>query len=142
MPTTPTDKLMDAAYDHNVATRFGRMDVALDHVVSAARDDWARRHAAWGARVRIVDLELAGMQMRSRDEADVRVRVSWQHVDESDLRTTEIAQKWRSGRAGWQLDKEDCASGDDALLELPKDADAALAKVKPETAKGGATPRF
>lgn len=141
MPTTPTDKLMDAAYDHNVATRFGRMDVALELVSAAAREDWAARHAAWGGKVRVVDLELAGMQMRSRDEAEVHVRVEWQRVDEAELRMTELAQTWRSGRGGWQLDKEKCTSGDDALLDKPQNADAALAKDKP-SAQGGATPRF
>lgn len=116
MPTTPTDKLMDAAYDHNVAARFGRMDIAQELVATAARQEWARKHAAWGGRVRIVDLELQSMQMRSRDEAMIRVVVSWQRTDEADLRTTELAQKWRSVGAGWQLDQEECASGDDALL--------------------------
>lgn len=118
MPQTPTDKLMDAAYEHNTALRFGRMDIARETVAVAARDDWARRHAAWGDRVRVVDLELADVRMKARDEAEVRVRVEWQRVDEAELRTTELLQKWRNA-SGWHVDKEECASGDRALLDRP-----------------------
>ena len=124
MPQTPTDKLMDAAYDHNTALRFGRMDIAREHVVASARESWAQRHASWGGRVRVVDLELADVRMKTRDEAEVRVRVEWQRIDEAELRTTELVQKWRNA-SGWHVHTEECASGDTALLERPADTDKA-----------------
>jgi len=138
VPTTPTDKLMDAAYDHNTAVRFGRMDVALELVASATREDWVRRHAAWGDRVRVVDLELADIRMKTRDEAEVRVRVAWQRVDEAELRTTELVQKWID-KSGWHVDTERCASGDRALIDCPE-----TSKDKPAlgSAKNGSKPKF
>jgi hypothetical protein len=140
-PRTPTDKLVDAAYDHNVALRFGRMDVALEHVAVAARDDWAARHASWGERVRVLDLELSDMKMKTRDEAVVRIRVSWQRVDESDLRTTDVAQTWRDA-SGWKLDTEECAGGDDSLLERPRPAKTDPVQGKKTSANDGDAPRF
>ncbi|HVK66107.1 MAG TPA: hypothetical protein VM694_16605 [Polyangium sp.] len=122
VPNTPTDKLMDAAYDHNTALRFGRMDLAREHVAVKARDAWAKRHASWGGRVRVLDLELADVRMKTRDEAEVRVRVEWQRLDEAELRTTELVQKWRNA-SGWHVDTEECASGDTALLDRPADTD-------------------
>ncbi|MRG94509.1 hypothetical protein [Polyangium spumosum] len=130
MPQTPTDKLMDAAYDHNTALRFGRMDIAREHVVASAREAWAQRHASWGGRVRVVDLELSDVRMKARDEAEVRVRVEWQRIDEAELRTTELVQKWRNA-SGWRVHAEECASGDTALLDRPADT----AKPKAGSAK-------
>ena len=123
MPTMPTEKLMDAAYDHNTALRFGRMDVALEHVAAASREDWKRKHAEWGGRVRVLDLELSDIRMKARDKAEVRVRVEWQHVDEMELRSTELLQKW-SHASGWRMETEECTSGDRALLEHREDTDA------------------
>ncbi|MDI3287069.1 hypothetical protein [Polyangium sp. 15x6] len=132
MPQSPTDKLMDAAYDHNTALRFGRMDIAREHVALSARDAWAKRHASWGDRVRVVDLELSDVRMKNRDEAEVRVRVEWQRVDEAELRTTELVQRWRNA-SGWHVDTEECAAGDTALLDRP--ADTATPKGKTGSAK-------
>ncbi|MDI1427860.1 hypothetical protein [Polyangium sorediatum] len=122
MPNTPTDKLMDAAYDHNTALRFGRMDLAREHVAASARDAWAKRHASWRDRVRVLDLELADIRMKTRDEAEVHVRVEWQRPDEAELRTTELVQRWRNA-SGWHVATEECASGDTALLDRPADTD-------------------
>jgi len=116
-PRAPAERLIDAAYDHNVAMRFGRMDIALDYVAAKVKDDWSRRHAAWGDRVRVVDLELAGMKLNNRDEAEVRVRIAWQRVDEAELRTSLLVQTWRDESSGWHLGAEKCASGDKTLLE-------------------------
>lgn len=102
--------------------RFGRMDIALDYVATKVKDDWSRRHAAWGDRLRVVDLELAGMKLNNRDEAEVRVRVAWQRIDEAELRTSLLVQTWRDERSGWHLGAEKCASGDETLLEEMKDA--------------------
>lgn len=114
-----TDKLLDAAHEHNGAVRFGRMDIALEHVSSTSKGEWLKRRSTWKNSVRIIDVELEGMQMRTNTEANVQVRVSWQHIDEADLRSTEVTQTWRSKDGPWQLVKEDCASGDATLLAEP-----------------------
>jgi hypothetical protein len=115
-----TDKLLDAAHEHNGAVRFGRMDIALDHVNASAKEQWLRRRATWKNGVRIVDVELEGMQLVANGEANVQVRVAWQHVDEADLRSTEVVQKWRTKNGPWQLVTEDCTGGDTGLLTESK----------------------
>ena len=117
---TLTDKLMDAAYDHNVAIRFGRMDIALEHVSASLRDDWVRRRVAWNGGVRVVDVELDAVQFDGKGGANVRVHVAWQRVDEVELRATDLSQQWSMDAGQWKLVKEDCASGDASLLALPK----------------------
>lgn len=115
-----TDKLLDAAHEHNGAVRFGRMDIALDHVAGSAKGEWLRRRKDWKKNVRIIDVELEGMQMASTSEANVEVRVSWQHIDEADVRSTEVVQKWRASNGPWQLVTEECAAGDTTLLAEPE----------------------
>ena len=121
-----TDKLLDAAHEHNGAVRFGRMDIALEHVSASTKGEWLRRRAAWKNGVRIIDVELEGMQLTTATEANVQVRVSWQRIDEADLRSTEVIQKWRSNNGPWQLVTEDCTAGDTTLLAEPEKAKEAV----------------
>lgn len=115
-PPNAAQRLSDAAVEMNTATRFGRMDIAMEHVGAAARADFAERHAAWGGGVRVVDLELGGFELTQRDEAEVLVSVAWQRPDESTLRVTRIAQRWRDDRGRWQLIEEERKDGDAGLL--------------------------
>ncbi len=118
-----TDKLLDAAHEHNGAVRFGRMDIALDHVSVASKSEWLRRRATWKNDVRIIDVELEGMTLETNNAANVQVRVAWQRIDEADMRTTEVVQKWRANNGPWQLVNEDCTGGDTTLLAEPPKAD-------------------
>lgn len=111
-----TDKLLDAAHEHNGAVRFGRMDIALEHVAAASKGEWLQRRASWKNSVRIIDLELEGMQLPAIGEANVQIRVSWQRVDEADVRSTEVTQQWRVSNGPWQLVDEACTGGDTTLL--------------------------
>jgi hypothetical protein len=117
-PMTPTQRLADSALEMNTATRFGRMDIALEHVAAHARDAFFKKHASWGRGVRIVDLEIAGMNMREKDEADVFLSVAWQRASEADVRLTHVSQRWRDDR-GWRLASEERKGGDYGLLGEP-----------------------
>jgi hypothetical protein len=123
-----TDKLLDAAHEHNGAVRFGRMDIALDHVAASTKGEWLRRRAGWKNNVRIIDVELEGMVLEANTVANVQVRVAWQRIDEADLRSTEVVQKWQAKDGPWQLVSEDCTGGDTSLLAVPETG-------KPETGK-------
>jgi hypothetical protein len=115
-PPSAGQRLSDAAVDMNAATRFGRMDIAIEHVGAAARAEFARRHAAWGGNVRVVDLEMGGFDLVQRDEAEVLVNVAWQRPDESTVRVTRIAQRWRDEQGRWKLVDEERKDGDTGLL--------------------------
>jgi hypothetical protein len=114
-PTTPTQRLADSANEMNTATRFGRMDIALEHVGATARDEFMRQHSAWGRGLRIVDVEVQGMNMLEQSEADVFLSVSWQRADEAQVRVTHVSQRWRDDR-GWRVTKEERKGGDFGLL--------------------------
>lgn len=108
--------VQQTASEFNVNTRFGRMEMAGENVAPNYRDEFARVHNRWGGDVRIADSELAGMQMRAKEEAEVLVRVSWFRTDEGDLHSTAIRQTWRDHHGMWMLEREERLSGDFGLL--------------------------
>lgn len=114
-----SQRLTEAALEMNTAARFGRMDVALERVGSRARQDFMSRHADWGTRLRVVDVEFGGFEMTQRDEAEVYLDVLWLRNDEATVRTTRIAQRWRDERGHWELVGEERRDGDTGLLGEP-----------------------
>lgn len=112
-------KLQEAAQNYNMAARFGRMDVATEHVSSKEMDEFAKRHAQWGSYVRVMDVEYQGLRFANKDQAVVLVAVAWQRVDEPELRVTHLAQVWAYERNGWKLVEEERTAGDAGLLGEP-----------------------
>jgi hypothetical protein len=128
---TPLQHLSESASDANSSMQFGRLDVALDNVLAKDRDDFKRRHAAWGHTIRIVDVEMDGIAMEKKGTATVTVTVSWQRLNESTMRVSEIAQHWDESTVAWHIVGEEIKSGDEGLLAEPakgpvKAASAAL----------------
>lgn len=115
-PQLPTQAVSDVARRLNLAARFGRMDVALEHTASEERDAFAKRHAAWGHDVRVVDVELARLKMESAERAVVLVDVAWTRMSESLLRATRLEQVWENPGGGWLLTEEGRQAGDRGLL--------------------------
>lgn len=125
MPQTSAQRLTEAALEMNTAVRFGRMDVALERVGAKAREDFLRSHAGWGTHLRVVDVEFGGFEMVQRDEADVFLDVLWVRSDETTVRTTRIAQRWRDERGHWELVGEARRDGDVGLLGEPEPTEGA-----------------
>ncbi|WP_437905112.1 hypothetical protein WME95_43395 [Sorangium sp. So ce327] len=117
-PST-SQRLTEAALEMNTAARFGRMDVALERVGSNARQDFMNRHAGWGTRLRVVDVEFGGFEMTQREEAEVYLDVLWLRNDEATVRSTRVAQRWRDERGHWELIGEERREGDTGLLGEP-----------------------
>lgn len=121
-PTSGPQKLADTAYDMNNATRFGRMDVALEHVALKSREQFQKEHAGWMRNARIVDIDFNGIQVKPNGEGEVVVTLTWQRVNEATTRTTSLVQRWTETRNLWTMASEE-AKGDEGLLgETPKDA--------------------
>jgi len=116
MPPPASERASDAARELNLAARFGRMDVATERTSVATRQQFLARHAEWGKSVRIVDVELAGLQMSDTFHALVYVDISWVHVDEGNLRVTRLAQTWQDEGKGWQMVRERRVTGDLGLF--------------------------
>jgi hypothetical protein len=118
-PMSPVQRMQDAANDLTTATRFGRMDMALERVSHKSRDEFIRKHAAWGSAIRIADCDLSSMRLTDKESASVTLTVSWQRMDESELRGTQIAQKWKDHHGRWLLESEERVAGDFGLLGEP-----------------------
>ncbi|WP_156040698.1 hypothetical protein [Chondromyces apiculatus] len=131
IPPSATQRLADAANEMNSASHFGRMDIAIEHVGPSARQAFARSHAGWGRSVRVVDLEMAGFEMVKKDEAEVRVNVTWLRPDDPDVRVSQIVQRWRDEKGHWQIVQEDAKEGDPGLLGEDKPAPAPADAVAP-----------
>jgi hypothetical protein len=109
-------RAQEVAGEMNSHTRFGRMEIAVDSVLPEKRDAFVKRRRAWGNRVRIADIELAGVRIQGEKDADVMVRVAWYRVDEQELRTTTLEQRWKTLRGEWKLSDERRADGDLGLI--------------------------
>jgi hypothetical protein len=116
-PPSNSQKVTEAARELNVNSRFGRMDMAASYASPAARQAFLERRATWGNLVRVMDVELASLNMdEERKEALVEVVVSWMRVDESHLRATRVAQVWREKNGDWMLTREKRVAGDVGLF--------------------------
>jgi hypothetical protein len=119
-PPGPMERLSYSAYELNNATRFGRMDVAVALVAAEAQDDFMRRHAKWGGEVRVVDVELAGLRLLTKETAEVRLAVRWHRIDESTMRVSAVSQKWMMGKDHWQLAEELRTGGSPGLFAVAR----------------------
>jgi hypothetical protein len=112
----PAREVNDVARDLNLATRFGRMDVAAEHTSEAHRQRFHESRASWGAELRVVDVELAQLHVPDSTSAEVIVDVSWVRMSEGLLRSTRIRQDWENPGGGWLLSGERRIAGDVGLL--------------------------
>ncbi len=114
-PPTALARAQQAAQEFNQDVRFGRSELMMEHVASAARDEFAEHHRAWGTGVRLADMELAGIRPEGDHALRVVVRVAWYRPEEQELRTTTLEQTWHD-KDGWQLVAEKRLDGDVGLL--------------------------
>ena len=118
VPPTQASRATDAARELNLATRFGRMDVALGHTSKGAQQAFLERRTEWGKNIRIVDVELAGMAMSDETHATFQVDVAWVRVNDDTLRVTRIVQAWVD-EGGWRLAREQRGAGEIGLFGEP-----------------------
>lgn len=116
MPPTPAQKASEAARELNMAARWGKMDEAIDRTDPKERADFSKRHALWHSKLRIVETELAGLNMKDATHATVQVDVSWMFHDDPTLRVTRLEQKWSDAEGKWVMLDERHHSGDPGLF--------------------------
>lgn len=127
----PTGQLADAANELNLATRFGRMEMAMEHTAPDARASFIERRQHWGNDLRVVDVNVTSIVLRDDESADVLVQVAWTRMDEGTLRATAVKQRWENpSMTGWRLERERRIAGDaglfgevvrEAVRETPRD---------------------
>ena len=131
---SPVQRLTDSAYDLNMATRFGRMDVAMPYVDSEAQIEFSRRHAGWGSTLRILDLDLVSIRSLGGDTVAVDIDVTWHPVDEMTIRQSQITQRWKMQRDDWRLVDEARVSGEPGLFGATEHGKPQAQAVAPESA--------
>ena len=115
-PASPVQRVSDAARDLNVATRFGKMDMVVSHVDASVRADFLARRAQWGREIRLVDIDLSGVEIRDETHAVVTVDVTWVPLRDNILRSTRLSQNWEDDGHGWKLSREIRLAGDHGLF--------------------------
>jgi hypothetical protein len=133
MPPNSAQKAQEMAQEFNVNTRFGRVEMAVEHVAPKERDTWLSHHKAWGAKIHIADVEMAGMKMVTDTEASVYVRIAWYRVDDQQLRVTTVLQKWKDVDGAFMLSDERRSDGELGLLgeAVPQEEDPAATEPRP-----------
>jgi hypothetical protein len=110
-------RLMDQAQDLNVASRFGRLDVASQFAAPEAQPTFMQRRRSWGREIQILDTQLSHSQVKDENHAEVIVQVDWTRANEGLLRTTWVKQEWNAGdRGAWKLEGEQQIDGDKGLF--------------------------
>jgi hypothetical protein len=117
-PPSPAERITDAAMALNVAARFNQLDVAAARAERKHRDEFMKRHAAWGQTLRIVDVEMASLSLPESDRAVVLVDYAWIRNNEGTIRATRVEQHWKDD-AGWHLVREKRLAGDTGLFGEP-----------------------
>jgi hypothetical protein len=117
-PPSPAERITDAAMALNVAARFNQLDVAAARAERTHRDEFMKRHAAWGQTLRIVDVEMASLSLPESDRAVVLVDYAWIRNNEGTIRATRVEQHWKDD-AGWHLVREKRLAGDTGLFGEP-----------------------
>ncbi len=112
----PSQQVSEVSRELNLATRFGRMDIAVEHTAEEHQAAFLKSRANWGTEVRVLDVEFARLSMQSSDTAEALVDVSWVRPDEELLRSTRVSQTWRNPGGGWKLSDERRVAGDVGLL--------------------------
>jgi len=115
-PPPPAERAADAVRELNLAARFGRTELAGGLTADSARKGFLERRARWGKDVRVVDVELAGFDMSTKDRVRVEVDYAWTRMNEGNLRTTRVAQEWRDTGRGFKLVSEHRSGGDLGLF--------------------------
>jgi len=116
MPLSPAARMQEAAIELNTNSRFGRMELAVEHVAPTERDEFVAHRRGWGSRVQLADYEMVGARMKGDDDAEISVRYSWYHPDDGDLHTTVVRQKWKDHKGDWVLVGEARLDGDLGLF--------------------------
>jgi hypothetical protein len=108
-------RVREAAQELNLNARFGQNELVMEHVAPDSRDAYGARHRAWGSGVRVADVELSGLRSKGDHDVDVYVRVAWYRLEQEELLSTTVRQRWHDA-GGWQLVTEERVDGDMGLL--------------------------
>lgn len=132
--TSPQRRLAEHVHQTNDERRWGRVDLAAQHVRGRLRESWAARHARWGAEVRIADVDVTNLELGlAHDRAAARVEYAWIDERTMELHRTIVRQIWEPESERYYLVREEVIGGDPELFEdVPEDDEEPLAPEEEE----------
>lgn len=105
------------ALELNTATRFGQLDHASHLASPEAKKTFLERRRTWGDEIRILDVQVSHINVKTTEDAEVTVLVDWTRANEGLLRSTVLSQQWHSeGQGPWRLQAERQIRGDRGLF--------------------------
>jgi hypothetical protein len=104
------DRITMAARDYNDAVRWGRHDLAAQHVPAEHQASFVARHKALEDDLEIADYEIAGIEIdksdRKRDRATAHVEYTWSLKTQGLVHSTSTTQQWEERDGRWVLQHE------------------------------------
>lgn len=117
---SPTRKLNDSIRDLNDASRWGRIDLAVQYVEPTYQANFLKARHRWGRQLRIADTELVRLDINSeQDQAIALMAISWYRIDQMTLRYTVVRQVWIEQDGHYLLSTEAVSEGDELLMQAP-----------------------
>ena len=91
----PSQKLNERVQEYSDATRWNRMDIAVQMVAAEYRDAFVKSHSAWGRAVEVADSELIHIQIApDGNTATSTIAYSWYDLSAMTLARTVVKQQW------------------------------------------------
>lgn len=119
----PSQKLNERVQEYSDATRWNRMDLAVQIVTPRYRNAFMRSHSAWGRTVEVADSEVIHIQIApDGNTATSTLAYSWYDLSAMTLARTVVRQQWNI-RNGYQVTGEEFIEGSPDLLPIPHAAD-------------------
>ena len=106
------DRLQLRVDQFNNSIRWGQYYSAAELVQPEVRARWLAEHRRWAqGGLRIADYEVVDSTEQADGTTTVRVVVSWYRLNQGEIQTTLIAQRWRRLGREWQLVAEEVEEG-------------------------------
>lgn len=114
---SPTERFSTSSHELNTASRWARLDIAMEHVSPSYRERFIKLHRDWGRGLQIADHDIVGMNLADDGSTAVStVRVSWYRMDSLRLRESYVEQRWKKDRGNFYLVAEEVDQGDEGLF--------------------------
>lgn len=112
----PSQKLNERVQEYSDATRWNRLDIAMQMVTATYQEAFMRSHSGWGRSVEVADAEIVHIQVApDGNTATSTLAYSWYDLSAMTLARTVVRQRWDL-REGYRVMGEDVVEGEAQLL--------------------------
>jgi hypothetical protein len=117
---TPQARFSEAAHTLNDASRWGQVDLAIEHVSPRYMSRFTDRHREWGDQVGIAEVQVTRLQLSpDHQTATAEVSLSWFSDGGVMIKSSTITQKWETERGKFKLVDEAVRRGDSSVFAEP-----------------------